>query len=169
MTTDKRVPVCACFLMLSLMAAAGLADEPQTASGQRTPTNDPFSMDLDSLSNLKVTTASKFSEKLSEAPGAISVVTTDELKRFGGFTLREILERVAGLSVSSSYFTDRSIIAVRGDQTRTTGGHILILINGRPTREILEGGINSDILESFPVNVLDRIEVIKGPGSVLYG
>jgi outer membrane receptor for ferrienterochelin and colicins len=45
----------------------------------------------------------------------------------------------------------------------------LFLINGRPTREIQEGGVSSDMLESFPVNVIERIEVIKGPGSVLYG
>ena len=46
---------------------------------------------------------------------------------------------------------------------------MLILINGRPSREILEGGLVSDLMESFPVNILERIEVIKGPGSVLYG
>ena len=128
-----------------------------------------FSMDLDALSNIKVTTASKFSEKLSGAPSDMSVVTKDELRRFGGVTLIEILERVAGLTGSSAFFADRSIIAARGDQTRTDSGHILILINGRPVREVIEGGVSSDILESFPVNLLERIEVIKGPGSVLYG
>jgi len=128
-----------------------------------------FSMDLDALSNTKVTTASKFAEKLSDAPSVMSVVTKDELRRFGGITLLEILKRVAGLTGSSAFFADRSMVAVRGDQTRTDAGHILILINGRPVREVLEGGVSSDILESFPVNLLERIEVIKGPGSVLYG
>ena len=128
-----------------------------------------FSMDLDALSNTKVTTASKFAEKLSDAPSVMSVVTKDELRRFGGITLLEILKRVAGLTGSSAFFADRNMVAVRGDQTRTDAGHILILINGRPVREVLEGGVSSDILESFPVNLLERIEVIKGPGSVLYG
>ena len=96
-----------------------------------------FSMDLDALSNTKVTTASKFAEKLTDAPSDMSVVTRDELRRFGGITLLEILERVAGLTGSSSFFADRSIIAARGDQTRTDSGHILILINGRPVREVL--------------------------------
>src|SRR6185503_8562129 len=63
----------------------------------------------------------------------------------------------------------RSMIAARGDQTKINGGHVLFLINGRPTREVLEGGLVSDLLESFPIDVLERIEVIKGPGSVLYG
>ena len=45
----------------------------------------------------------------------ISVVRRDELRRFGGMTLREILERVPGLTGTSSYFTDRSLVAARGD------------------------------------------------------
>lgn len=131
--------------------------------------NDLTSLDLEQLLNIRVTTASKFSQRLSEAPGLISVVTRDEIDRFGAITLREVLERVPGLTGSSAYFTDRSLVAARGDQTKIDGGHLLILINGRPTREVLEGGLISDLLESFPVKILERIEVIKGPGSVLYG
>jgi len=130
---------------------------------------DLMSMDIESLMNVPVTTASRFSDKLSDAPSIMSVVTADELRRFGGFTLNEILQRVPGLTGSTQYFVDRSLVAARGDQTKTNGGHILFLINGRPTREIMEGGIISDLLEAFPVDILERIEVIKGPGSVLYG
>jgi outer membrane receptor for ferrienterochelin and colicin len=146
-----------------------LSNEASPWDQAKSEVRDPFSLDLNSLLNMKVVTASKFSEKLSDAPGMISVVTKDELRRFGGITLREILERVAGLSGTTASFTDRSIVAVRGDQTKINGGHILFLINGRPTREILEGGLSGDLLESFPVNILQRIEIIKGPGSVLYG
>jgi len=142
---------------------------PQDGAKQDDAASKLYSMDLDALSSTKVTTASKFAEKLSDAPSDMSVVTRDELRRFGGITLLEILERVAGLTGSSAFFADRSIIAARGDQTRTDSGHILILINGRPVREVIEGGVSSDLLESFPVNLLERIEVIKGPGSVLYG
>lgn len=146
-------------------------------AGQRGPEPSPeppestdlTGLDLTQLSDLKVTTASKFSETVSEAPGMISVVSQDEIRRFGAMTVREILERVPGLTGTTAYFTDRSLIAARGDQTKIDGGHLLILINGRPTREILEGGIVSDLLESFPVAAPERIEVIKGPGSVLYG
>lgn len=128
-----------------------------------------LSLDLASLLDVKVTTASKFSETLADAPGVMSVVSRDELRRFGGLTVREILERVPGLTGTTAYFTDRSILAARGDQTKINGGHLLLLINGRPTREVLEGGIISDVLESFPASILERIEIIKGPGSVLYG
>ncbi|HEX5229384.1 MAG TPA: TonB-dependent receptor [Bryobacteraceae bacterium] len=144
-------------------------DPPGPASAAGSASSDLSSADLESLLNTKVITASKFSENVSGAPGVIRVVTKDELKRFGGLTLREILERVAGLTGSTASFTDRSIISARGDQTQINGGHILFLINGRPTREVLEGGIISDLMEAFPVSILERIEVVEGPGSVLYG
>ena len=117
----------------------------------------------------KVITASKSLQNLSDAPGVMSVVTKDELERFGGATLADILRRVPGLAGASSFMTDRSMIAVRGAQFKASGAHVLLLINGRPVREIMEGGIVSDMLESFPVNIIQRIEVVKGPGSVLYG
>ena len=145
------------------------ADEAPRVCAQTDKPSDLLSIDLESLLNVKVITASKSAETLADAPGVISVVTRDELQRFGGMTLGEILQRVPGLTGTSSYFTDRSMIAARGDQTAANGGHILILINGRPNREVLEGGLITDLMESFPVNVLERIEVIKGPGSVLYG
>jgi outer membrane receptor for ferrienterochelin and colicin len=141
----------------------------QPAQGATKPqpnSDDPFLMDLESLSSIKVTTASKFSEKLSDAPSVMSVITSDELRRFGGMSLREVLEQVAGLTLSNASASDRGMVAVGGDQNE---GHILYLINGRPVREVLQGGSSADLLASFPVNILERVEVIKGPGSVLYG
>lgn len=154
------------FLALS---ATSFAQQPTSPPSSDPSIADLMSMDLDSLKNVDVTTASRFAEKISDAPSIMSVVTSDELRRFGGLTLGEILQRVPGLTGSTQYFVDRSMVAALGDQTKTDGGHILFLINGRPTREVMEGGIISDLLESFPVDILERIEVIKGPGSVLYG
>lgn len=153
---------------ISVIPAFG-DDPPGAGPANGSSSSDLSGADLESLLNTKVITASKFSENVSGAPGVIRVVTKDELNRFGGLTLREILERVPGLTGSTASFTDRSLISARGDQTQINGGHILFLINGRPTREILEGGIISDLLEAFPVSILERIEVIEGPGSVLYG
>jgi len=158
------------FVCVTALLAASSAFGQQLPAGPRAAgADDPLALDLDSLINTKVSTASKFSEKLTDAAGVVTVVTQDELRRFGGTTLLEVLERVAGLNVTTTFLADNSLIAVRGDQTRANGGHILILINGRPVREILEGGVISDILESFPIGILERIEVVKGPGSVLYG
>ncbi len=112
-----------------------------------------YDMDIETLLNTNVTTASKFTEKASSAASVVTVVTQDELQRFGGVTLLKVLERVAGLSISSAFLGDTGMITVRGDQSRANSGHILILINGRPVREILAGGTNSDILEAFPIRI----------------
>jgi outer membrane receptor for ferrienterochelin and colicins len=150
-----------------IFAAPVYAAAPQC--GNRTASTASAAAADESPLEIKVVTASKFAESISDAPGVMSVVSRDELQRWGGVTLAEILDRVPGLNLTSAYFTDRSIIAARGDQTKINGGHVLFLINGRPTREVLEGGLVSDLLESFPVSALDHIEVVKGPGSVLYG
>jgi outer membrane receptor for ferrienterochelin and colicins len=139
-------------------------DKPSTVSDI-----DLLTSDIGSLAQMKVVTASKFSQNIAKAPGVMTVVSKDELRRMNASTLYEILSTVVGFSVTSSEFQDHSMLAARGDQIMQTGGHILFLINGRPTREVLSGGIISDLLESFPVNVLERLEVIRGPGSVLYG
>lgn len=167
----------ALFILLPILAFAvgfippsGLAfgAEPDSAKPAAAP-GDILSMDLEALLNVKVTTASKFSEDISDAPGVMHVITRDELQRFHALTLAEILNHVPGMALTTASFTDRSMVASRGDQTTINSGHILYLINGRPTREVLEGGIASDLLESFPVSILERVEVILGPGSVLYG
>jgi outer membrane receptor for ferrienterochelin and colicin len=131
--------------------------------------DDLADMSLEELLDTSVTTASRADEKLSDAPGVITVVTQDELRRFRGRTLRDILNRVPSLIASTTNFSDRTTIAPRGDQIRIDSGHVLVLINGRPTRESLEGGVSSEVFEAFPVNIIERIEIIRGPGSVLYG
>jgi outer membrane receptor for ferrienterochelin and colicins len=151
---------CMFAVMLSVLQAFGQQNEPPM---------DGTDMSLEELSSVKITVASKYEENICDAPGVISVVTKDELKRFGGTTLSDILKRVPSLLGSTIYLTDRSVISVRGDQIMTSSSHVLLLINGRPAREVLEGGIKSEMLESFPVNIIERIEVIRGPGSVLYG
>ena len=169
MKTTRRLALVAVNAVLVVCATAAAASAQSRCAPRQVTPADLRALDLESLLNVRVITASKFSESQSDAPAIVSVVSRDELRRFGGTTLREVLERVPGVASSTAYFTDRSMVAARGDQTKINGGHVLFLINGRPTREVLEGGLVSDLLESFPINVLERIEVIKGPGSVLYG
>src|SRR3979490_2931089 len=129
MTRNQRRTLVS-LVALCLTAAPALAGQIPRACSQTDKPGDLLAIDFESLLNVTVITASKSAETLAEAPGVISVVTRDELQRFGGITLGEILQRVPGLTGTSSYFTDRSLIAARGDQTKANGGHILILING---------------------------------------
>ena len=96
-------------------------------AGGPSASNAATDMSLQELLNIQVTTASKTEEKLSDAPGVISVVTKDEMKRFGGNTLKDVLERMPSVSAQTAFFQDRSLIAVRGDQYKVTSGHVLLL------------------------------------------
>ena len=81
-------------LCLAGQLAAQVSSQAAPAGGR----SDLGALDLESLLSTKVITASKFSENLADAPGVISVISQDELRRFGGTTLQEVLERVPGLS-----------------------------------------------------------------------
>lgn len=162
----KRSYVVVGFLCL---AAGATTVEAQEREKQPQDVEALEALSLEQLMNLEVTVASKEAEKISDAAGVISVVRKEDIERFGGITLRDILERVPSLTRFASSSTEGYGLASRGDQVKETSGHILILINGRPTRETLEGGISSETFAAFPVNIIERIEVIRGPGSVLYG
>jgi len=112
-------------LVFFIFTAATPAQQALPQTGGVAVGADVTSTNIEALMNLDVTTASRFADKLSDAPSIMSVVTSDELRRFGGMTLGEILQRVAGLTGTSQYLTDRSMVAARGDQTKTAGGYIL--------------------------------------------
>lgn len=121
------------------------------------------------LINTNVSVASKSSESIYDAPGVVSVITNTEIQLFGANNLLEVLERVASIYHIGTYFAPNNVLTVRGDLATPYNNHVLILINGRPTRENLFGGIDYPIYLSMPLQAIERIEVIRGPGSVLYG
>jgi outer membrane receptor for ferrienterochelin and colicin len=124
---------------------------------------------VDELLKLLVNTASKTNETLNDAPGVISVITAKEIELFGARTLADALNYVVSIQLFGTTLYQENI-TMRGDLYRSiTSKHILILINGRPLRESLFGGIYAQALNGFPIASVERIEVLRGPGSVLYG
>jgi outer membrane receptor protein involved in Fe transport len=121
------------------------------------------------LINQNVSIASKSLESIYDAPGVITVITSTEIERFGANNLLEILERVASVYSVGSYFAPNNVLSIRGDLATPYNNHVLILLNGRPTRENLFGGIDYPIYLALPLQAIENIEVIRGPGSVLYG
>jgi outer membrane receptor for ferrienterochelin and colicins len=124
---------------------------------------------VEELFMLLVTTASKAEEKAEDAPGVMSVLTAREIKLFGAQTLKDAVNYITGATALTN-FQNRNGIAIRGDQQGSPfSKHVLILIDGRPVRENLNGGSYSSVLAMFPLAGVERIELIRGPGSVLYG
>jgi outer membrane receptor for ferrienterochelin and colicins len=128
-----------------------------------------YSLSLEELMNMNIVTASKVAEKASDAPGIISTISSREIEQFGGLDLVEILERVTGVVNIGTNTNPQNIVSFRGDLSGESNNHTLILINGRPNRESIYGGLDYSLLLGIPVTAIDRIEIIRGPGSVLYG
>jgi iron complex outermembrane receptor protein len=113
-----------------------------------------------------VEAASKYKQKTTEAPASVTIVTSDEVKKYGYRTLADILNSVPGLYLS--YDRRYSFLGIRGfnggDNSR-----VLLLVNGHRINNSLSDGAfigNEFILD---VDLIDRVEVIRGPGSSLYG
>lgn len=135
----------------------------------RKDTSSLYKLGVENILNsgIKVATASKKEESISEAPGIISVITAEEIKTFGGNNLWDVVQRATGLQPFSGTIIGQNNMMARGE---SLFGHLLLLIDGRPMRDI---GLWFNWMVTFygniPLKSIKRIEVIRGPGSVLYG
>jgi outer membrane receptor for ferrienterochelin and colicins len=128
------------------------------------------SMSLEDLGEIKVNivvTASKYEQKTTEAPSSVSVVTQEEIKLNGYRTLADILGSLQGFSVT--YDRNNAYVGVRGLSLGDFNSRVLLLIDGHRMNNNLTD--SADIGNEFllDADLIDRVEVIRGPGSVLYG
>jgi outer membrane receptor for ferrienterochelin and colicin len=114
-------------------------------------------------------TASKTQEKSSDAPSIVEVVEKREIMAFGGNTLGDVLNRLTNFYMASPTHLFNNMTTIRGDLTTTYSSHVLLLLNGRPMRESLFGGIDMAFINTIAIEDIERIEILRGPGSVLYG
>lgn len=132
-------------------------------------TGDLSGLSLEDLMNMQITGVSKRAEAAMDAPGIVTVISRKEIEGYAAKNLGDILNRAPSLLVlSANVFTD-NLVNVRGQAFTPYNNTVLFLLNGRPVRDPVTGGHNSTLLTGFPVDAIERIEVIRGPGSVLYG
>lgn len=156
-----RLPAaCAAALLLLPLAAAGAAGNGDD--------DTLFDLSLDQLRNVKVLTATKTATPLYATPAVVTLVTADDIARYGYQTLAEALSHVAGLVESDDRLNHN--FGVRGINAgaQAASRAIKILLDGQPvafrsTQQQLSG------LEFIPLNMVERIEIVRGPVSVLYG
>jgi outer membrane receptor for ferrienterochelin and colicins len=130
---------------------------------------DLADMSLEELLRIEVTTASKKPESLLDAPAIMLVLTESDLNAYGGRSLVEVLDRTTSVFFMGNQENIQSALTMRGDATLGANNHILVLVNGRPIQESTLGGMIHPFLRSFPLASVKQIEIIRGPGSVLYG
>lgn len=130
---------------------------------------DLFDLDLQALANIKVTSASRVEQTIQKAPAVISVITRQDIDRYGANNLFDVLQYFPGFLSLTNSSTGKSGLAIRGDST-ITSERMLTLIDGKPYRSMTSGGYVTDMLyRSFPLTGVERIELIRGPGSAMYG
>lgn len=165
----RIVMILKCYLVFTVVYSntlGALFAENNTAT---TSLDELMNYSIEDLMNIKVKTASKKVEKISGAPGIISIITSEDIKTYGAKNIKDVISRIPSLLVFDSSTFTASGISLRAGATQHLNNHVMFLLNDRPMRESQNGGLHTDINLLLPVDSIERIEVIRGPGSVLYG
>jgi len=113
-----------------------------------------------------VVTASRYLQSIQEAPSTISIITAETIKNSGAFTIPDVLRMVEGIEVIAITPSDQQV-SIRGFNG-SASGKVLVMINGRSVYYELYGFVLWDTLP-ITLEEIKKIEIIKGPGSALYG
>ncbi|MFN7944357.1 MAG: TonB-dependent receptor [Blastocatellia bacterium] len=136
-----------------------------------TTPDDLTNKSLEELMNIEVESvysASKFMQKITEAPASVTIVTREEIHRYGYRTLADILRSVRGFYVTydrSYYYVGVRGFARPGDYN----SRVLVMVDGHRVNEnIYDGGYVGTEFQ-VDVDLIERVEIVRGPGSSLYG
>jgi outer membrane receptor for ferrienterochelin and colicin len=114
----------------------------------------------------RVTSASRLSQSPLDAPNATAIITAQDIRMSGVTQLSALLRRVAGVEVATvaPYHAE---VSIRG-LNRRSSNKVLLLLDGRPMRKDFMG---TNWIDMMPILVedIERIEIIRGPASALYG
>jgi iron complex outermembrane recepter protein len=127
---------------------------------------DLTSLSLEDLMNTKVSSVSKREQKLSQTASAIFVITAADILRSGATNIPDLLRIVPGLDVAQIEGNSWAISA-RGFNGRFSN-ELLVLVDGRTVYTPTFGGVFWDVLD-LPLEYIERIEVIRGPGGTVWG
>lgn len=106
------------------------------------------------------------SKPITKAPAVATIITAEQIRSSGARTIDEVLETVPGLHVSRSSTRLDPIYSIRGIHT-DRNPQVLMLLNGVALTQLYFG--DRGFASSLPVNAISRIEIIRGPGSAIYG
>lgn len=139
--------------------------EPARASGQESDF-DTFEFMAEEARAISLPTGRSL--PVRRAPAAATVITARDIELMGAVDLDEVLETVPGLHVSRSPVAYSPIYVIRGIRGAIASPHVLLLVNGIPMNNVFlgEGGL---VWGGLPVEDIARVEVVRGPGSALYG
>lgn len=145
----------------ALMATMGAASAPAA-----TVQDNLAGLSLEELSNVRIISVSRREERLADAPAAVFIITSDDLRRSGATRLVDALRLAPNLQVAMANASGHTVSA-RG-QANSDGNKMLVLIDGRSVYSPLFSGVFWDA-QDLPLGLVERIEVISGPGGAQWG
>ncbi len=149
-----------CSLIASILAACA------SVSAQGSGGED-LGLSLSSLLNMKITVASDQAEKISDAPGAVTAYSSEDIAGFGYLTLRELAEITPGYSAHIGGDQKQNwSLETRGGTASLNEKH-LVRIDGIPVNHARNN--RAFINEELPLLFVQRAEFLRGPASSLYG
>ncbi len=114
-----------------------------------------------------IITAAKKLERINDVPASVVVIKREDIERYGYKTLSEVLENIPGLYNLDEYFS-RTNLGVRGFWSGEGSPNLIVLING--VNQIKGDNDQNPLGDTHvPVEAIDRIEIVRGPMSVIYG
>jgi len=123
-------------------------------------------LSLEDLLNVEIITVSKRVQRLSDVAAAVHVITADDIRRSGARSLPEVLRLAPGVDVA--YIGgDRWAVSIRGF-TEYLSSKLMVLVDGRSAYSPNFSGVLWNTLQ-FPLENIERIEVIRGPGGSIWG
>ncbi|HJV24185.1 MAG TPA: TonB-dependent receptor [Aromatoleum sp.] len=147
-------------LLAWVSACAVAATEAEVVAGNL------VNLSLEQLGDIQVTTVSRAPERLVDAPASVYVITADAIRRSGATTLPEALRLAPNLQVAR-IDANQYAISARGFNSNTAN-KLQVLIDGRIVYTPLYSGVFWDV-QDVMLEEVDRIEVISGPASTLWG
>ncbi|MDO9049381.1 MAG: TonB-dependent receptor [Methylobacter sp.] len=133
------------------------------------PKNDDLEKELAYLAAERqvVVTASKIEEHVDKTIATTTVITQDDIAHIGARNLLDVLRLVPGIGITQTQFGFREI-EVRGVKTLASE-KVQIMLNGHPLDHNLQNAGSNWVYDDLPVDTIKRVEVVRGPGSALYG
>lgn len=145
-----------CLLSMSVAQAADAENE------------DLMLLSIEDILNMTVTVASKTAIKSSLTPSSVTLFSRQDLDNLGVNHLIDLLKFVPGFYPSFTFVEGNQSYLVTRGHAQKYANTVLFLLNGRRINEDYTGGINY-LIRHFSLHHIDRVEVIRGPGSALYG